>query len=81
MIEFDVKCLKNYPLKCSLLDTEKEVSVRSPKYKGFLLYQFKDQADHVIPTVKDYFRSSDITILMLRSGLWKDLLRAGVTFR
>lgn len=57
MIDFDVKCPKNYPLKCNLLDVEKEKLVRSETYKGFLMYQFKDQRDYLVLTVKEYFKS------------------------
>lgn len=56
MIDFNVKCPKNYPLKCNLIDVEKEKLVRSEKYKVFLMYQFKEQTDYVILKVKDYFK-------------------------
>ncbi|MEO0127650.1 MAG: hypothetical protein ABIL44_07870 [candidate division WOR-3 bacterium] len=46
MIDFGVKCPKNYPLKCNLLDSEKEALIRSEKYKGFLMYQFEDRKGH-----------------------------------
>jgi len=57
MVGFNVKCPKNYPLKCSLLDTEKEALVRSEKYKGFLMYQFEGQADYLVDNVKKYFQT------------------------
>lgn len=57
MIDFNIKCPKNYPLKCNLSDTEKETLVKSEKYKGFLMYQFKNQADYVIPSIKGYLKT------------------------
>lgn len=59
MIDFNVKCPKNYPLKCNLLDTEKGALVRSEKYKGFLIYQFEGQKDYTISAVKDFFKAPD----------------------
>jgi hypothetical protein len=57
MIDFNVKCPKNYPLKCNLLETEKEALVRSEKYKGFLMYQFQDLFDYVNLIVKNFFET------------------------
>lgn len=58
MSEFKLKCPKNYPLQCNLLDSDKETLKRSEKYKGFLMYQFEDrqQDDYAIETIKSYFR-------------------------
>jgi hypothetical protein len=57
MVDFNVKCPKNYPLKCSLLDTEKEALVRSEKYKGFLMYQFEGQKDYIVDSINKYFHT------------------------
>jgi len=57
MIDFDVRCPKNYPLKCNLTDVQKDSLVRSEKYKGFLMYQFEGQTDYVVPKVKEYFKT------------------------
>lgn len=57
MIDFNVKCPKNYPLRCNLPDVEKEALVRSEKYKGFLMYQFEGKKDYVISKIKEYSKT------------------------
>ncbi len=57
MAEFRLKCPKNYPLNCSLLDTEKASLERTEKFKAFLMYQFKGQGADTIETIKSYFRT------------------------
>lgn len=56
MIEFDLECPKNYPVRCNLTDIEKEALIRAEKYKGFLMYQFRGQQEYVITTLKKYFK-------------------------
>ena len=57
MIDFDVKCLKNYPLKCNLSEVEKSQLVKSELYKGFLMFQFDGQNEYTIPTTHKFFRT------------------------
>jgi len=72
MVDFNVKCPKNYPIKCNLLDTE--------KYKGFLMYRFQRQSDYVIPTGK-IFPERRLTIFSkLMISLAKVLLRTRLFF-
>lgn len=56
MSEFKLKCPINYPIQCNLQTPDKDVLNRSEKYKGFLMYQFKDQDLYAIKTIKSYFK-------------------------
>lgn len=57
MATFNLRCPKNYPRRCNLLETEKEQLERAEKYTAFLMYQFKGQDEYLVDTVKSFFHS------------------------
>jgi len=57
MAIFNLRCPKHYPLRCNLLETEKENLERTEKYTAFLMYQFSGQDDYLVDTIKKYFHS------------------------
>lgn len=57
MAEFKLKCPKNYPLTCNLLDSEKSSLERTEKFKAFLIYQFDKQDTYLVETIKSYFHT------------------------
>lgn len=57
MATFNLRCPKNYPRHCNLLENEKEHLERSEKYKAFLMYQFSGQDDYLVDTIKSFFHS------------------------
>ena len=57
MATFNLRCPKNYPRRCNLLETEKEQLERAEKYTAFLMYQFSEQDDYLVDTIKRFFQS------------------------
>lgn len=59
MGNFNMLCPMHYPNKCNLPNTERKHLERQEKYKGFLMYQFKDNDSFLVDVIKEYFRNPE----------------------
>ena len=57
MATFNLRCPKNFPRRCNLLETEKENLERAERYSAFLMYQFAGQDDYLVDVIKRFFQS------------------------
>lgn len=57
MATFNLRCPKNYPRRCNLLEREKEQLERAEKYTAFLMYQFIGQDEYLVDAIKEFFHS------------------------
>lgn len=55
MEKFNVICPDHYPMKCNLSLPDKEYLLSPEKFKGFFIFQYKDQDDWLEPTLVRYF--------------------------
>ena len=62
MANFHVICPKSYPNKCNLVFSERKQLEKSEKYKGFFMYQFKDNDAFLYKSISEYFNGPDYYI-------------------
>jgi len=55
MERFNRRCPDHFPMKCNLSPADKAYLMTEEKYKGFFIFQYRNQDEWLQPTIDRYF--------------------------